>query len=67
MNTLRRSMFANGNVVNIDPFILPRNPDVAGDSLLPHFIAQGFGLNQKNPSDYRMGSELVSQLIDKNL
>ena len=66
MNTLNRKMFSNGNVVNIDPFILPRNPDVAGDSLLPHFIAQGFGLNQKNPSDYRMGSELVSQLIDKN-
>ena len=66
MNTLKRRMFSNGDVVNIDPFILPRNPDVAGDSLLPHFIAQGFGLNQKNPSDYRMGSELVSQLIDKN-
>ena len=66
MNTLRRSMFANGNVVNIDPFILPRNPDVAGDSLLPHLIAQGSGLNQKDPSDYRMGGGLASQLTDQN-
>ena len=66
MNTLRRKMFANGNVVNIDPFILPRNPDVAGDSLLPHLIAQGSGLNQKDPSDYRMGGGLASQLTDQN-
>jgi len=66
MNTLNRKMFSNGNVVNIDPFILPRNPDVAGDSLLPHLIAQGSGLNQKDPSDYRMGGGLASQLTDQN-
>ena len=68
MNTLNRKMFANGDVVNIDPFILPRNPNYVGDdgNLLPDLIAQGSGLNQKDPSDYRMGGGLASQLTDQN-
>lgn len=68
MNTLKRRMFSNGNVVNIDSFMLPRNPDYVGDdgNLLPDLIAQGSGLNQKDPSDYRMGGGLASQLTDKN-
>ena len=68
MNTLNRRMFANGDVVNIDSFMLPRNPDYVGDdgNLLPDLIAQGSGLNQKDPSDYRMGGGLASQLTDQN-
>ena len=69
MNVFQRQMFANGDLVkDVDPFILPRNPDVMSDdgNLLNHLLAQGSGLRKKDPSSFKSGIDVVSDIGIRN-